>query len=485
MTKKEGTPTLAEWLQEVNGRLRSGSRVLCDWVAMLTPQSAPACFKDGVQTHVPGLRYEQARVHLSDGRPFVRVDVQPLSLTNPRLQARVWLEHAQIGSYLVLDDLELATIPASHDGATEHQAWYSLLVNARQVMIREARQVQQCVDALDAMTKVLPDEIAASISSEMIAFSVRRWRHRENGALPPGPTSEQFGDWSRQMLDSLVRQQNATAPVIDLAERMGRSMSRDPLRAQLNAAGRVELWLTVPVDERDERLGPWVWAERWMFKVGRDGLWRKDTSRPTARDVLPASPSHAVSLIHEWPAARRWQGLHAAGGLSPGQREQLIELIDRSAAEWTTPEAPWGNPDEVFGAVVIRGKQALPALAARLVGAVYRPSIGDIVAIMAVQSAPVLFSHHRGSRATRAAIERWASGRDLSLSRKEPPVEISAISGLRALRLFRDGSVIHTRGKPRSIAANEHLSAIRSSLALDDPEAVRYVPAVFDRWLAG
>ncbi|TAL63592.1 MAG: hypothetical protein EPN79_15660 [Burkholderiaceae bacterium] len=468
----------------MNASLAPGSRLLCDWDTLLTPDTAPACFRRGEQLHHPQSRFGVAVATRADQSTIVRA---PIGATDHAKQflARVALDKAEPQSYLVLDlvdpralqQLLAAAAASDQSDVVVTRLLHEALAHLEREDALQAPAVAALMAAAEERRIVGRRTVADAVSD-----AVRRWRVREKGKLPPAPDSPGFEDWLRIMLDGLARQYQHADSVVAAAESMGRSMGIEPLRAQTNAAGRVEVWMTVPDVEQDDRIGPWVWVDRWVLKTVGSGHWRVDTGRQSSRDLLPMTPSGAVSLIHEWPEAMRWKGLTAPGGLSPTQREDLIELVDRSADAWKGDDLLWGDPDEAFGAVVYRNKPG-PGVATRLVGAVYRPDIGDIVGILLTHTAPVLYAYRTGSKELQRAIERWAPTHLVDLSSPEPVPEITAMSGSKLMRLFASAPVLHAPGKPRQVSDDGRHTAVATSLALGDPAAYRYVPECFASWI--
>jgi hypothetical protein len=479
------------WHDAMNTGLQTGARVLCHWKSLIGPTTAPGCYRGPYLAFSPRTDYEVCLVEVartgshSLPKAMVRPEVVPTrSGDGAGFHARVRLP-VPSRSYLVLDHVKLEALKHWVDALQSVPCeWLALLEEAHRILSHEQALQSLTIKALMAHIRKNP-VLGAATDEETVRQAVERWRAREHGAFPPQPNQSPtgFSQWARLMMDSLAREKRQEShALIELAEGFGRTLGCKPLRLQLNASGRAEVWLTVPDVDQDDRLGPWVWCDRWMFQPSRGGEWRFNSQgRTPRRDVLPTNAHSSVTVIHEWEHAAPWRGRVSPGLLSHDQRLRLMALIENSVSSWNDSRGFWGEPGVIFEAFGQQAVTSTSLIGARLIGSLYRPQSDDIVGLVAVNIAPLLDAYRHADAPLRRAIEVWASLRRINLQAEEPAPVVHVVSGTTALKLFEKHSILQLRG------ATKHLSEAidRRALALNQlpSGSVRYMPAPFVTWL--
>lgn len=242
--------------------------------------------------------------------------------------------------------------------------------------------------------------------------------------------------------------------------------------------------MTMQDSAQDDRLAPWVWCERWPLKSTRDAGWQVDSGRSVVHEVLPSTPAGGVTILHEWDAAAGWRGRHVPGGISPEQREQLMTLVDDSAATWRDGDL-WGDPSVLFERASTSGDRPGTQLDMRLLGTVYRPSLDNLFAIVAMLPLPWLHAYTQ-SRGTplHATVATWAQQQQLNVQRDAPQSEMGLVLASQALRIFK-ANPAHALVSGRPSPAVPRLLGIEHRLGLDEPGAITYLPTHFQRWMKG
>jgi hypothetical protein len=335
----EGRAPVVEWITAQNAQLRSGSRVLCYYPALLTPRTAPACQKsmgrnDYVHTYAEPLTESETLVAYRDGRELcVDVHVRRTSwrhLEVPEFHAKVNLTQALLHpesrrhetagfGCLCLDAVKATDLEHyvhDRESRIEHAYFVRLFKRAAQALrAEEATEVPARAYLRQALVE---GRVAAADQIDtLLDESIRSWRCAERGApLPPVEAKSKLAP----ILNLIYTKQHRLGDLTTRLEAHGTAKGYRPLRTALTGRDRLALYVEVPAAERDERLWPWGWVRRISLTAKTRSL-----AETASRLVwLETQPSVAETTLQEWDALAPW--VH--GTPEPFRPEALRKAAD-------------------------------------------------------------------------------------------------------------------------------------------------------------
>ncbi len=358
----QSRPKLLEWIASKNAYLRSGSRVLCNWTSLLTPDSAPGvCKASGYrsQRKVDVLEGPSVKVTFKDGKDLcvqVQVSRDRRDEEAQAFQARVALTAYKLSSwdgvsdempFLVLDAVTLDELRwyLHHRASRSNQILYIRLFKRAMAFIE--RELAEQAQARASLRAALVD--AALVSEEqcddIVQQAVTAWQAANRGQSLPnfheGASGEQAKAW-KALLDQmflLVRQ--GSAPVQPAAELALASLRR-PLRLAVTGKGKYVLYASANDAERDDRGQPFAWVHRSVLEIGKRGKAREASSSWVR---LPRNTA-AETTVHVWDEALHERMLDAGETLlafkSPQHKAAMFDHLEN----WQAKAAQWGSPLE-------------------------------------------------------------------------------------------------------------------------------------------
>ncbi|EQD52369.1 hypothetical protein B2A_06558, partial [mine drainage metagenome] len=201
-----------------NRYLRSGSRVLCRWGSLMTPETAPgACFRDSSRSgfdrrYTPERSIDLAIAYRGGESICVDTEVSGYSYSshkdrrfNCRVDLTAYREDYDEGlAYLCLDAVrpeEIAAYMASRATRRDHVYYIRFfkhaLAHLEAERTAEAPAREALLDALES-TKLASGKAAL----ELIDQAVIAWRAVNNGKALPGPDNQGGAAW-RTLLDQM------------------------------------------------------------------------------------------------------------------------------------------------------------------------------------------------------------------------------------------------------------------------------------------
>ncbi len=366
MLPGEQRAPLSEWIAEKNAYLRPGSRVLCNWVEIMNPETAPAACK----TVRGGDRYERryrpadrmsVAIAYRDGQSLC-VDVAVSGYANNgedrSFNCKVTLTKFKDGHwdytdqpFLCLDAVqpeELHWYIQNRDTRRDNLSYIRFFKHALKFLRAELSSEQ---DTRQRLAQALAEGAIATggEASAIIQQAVIAWRAANRGKpLPRFENGTAPAAW-KSLLDQMYMLagggQRQTEDVAAFVSELGYA----PLRLVLSGGAKLVIYAAPTLAEQDNRIEPHAWVHRITVERGKTRYAEK--SRRWA--MLPKAAASETTL-HQWPQAHEWankttvfqsfehkQTLFAA---TTGFMERLKSFASPMDAETHTREiALWGD----------------------------------------------------------------------------------------------------------------------------------------------
>lgn len=372
-----GRPSVDDWVREKNSYLRSGSRVLCAYDRLLTPESAPACVRHDTRQQYRSLRWlAEPRRHFGEhvvyadkGELCVSVRVKRDSwreLKYPEFDARVSLTAALKSdaalSFLCLDAVraeELEWYVHNRQSRVRHVEFIRLFKKTAAALREEAKAESSARDYLSSA--IAGAGLAQGTAlTDLIDTAVRAWRAANGGRALPTASDKRELEPLLGYAYSFAHQAN------ELVERVDEYVAKNhlsPLKLTLSGKNRLALYVAVPQKEQRHDIVEWRW-------VRRIGLVVKKRSLASLGDRLVWLSHRADAGENElkrWPELDSWineaEERHRPRALADARR-----LVDAGLSHGCAlfPQVG-GIPDALFESFVARFKRVRREASRRLV----------------------------------------------------------------------------------------------------------------------
>lgn len=314
-------PSVEAWTEEKNAYLRSGSRVLCNWHAVMNLDTAPgACAQNnGANSRGFDLRYEPRErtgvVIAYKDRDGLCVDVEVSGYSYSSHSDRTFTckvnlskfnlrdsEHTET-PFLCLDSVrpdDLRWYIRNRGCRRNHLAYIRFFKRALQHVEREHAQEQ---DTRQRLAQALADgNIAEPAEREsIICQAVIAWRAANRGKpLPEFVAGSAPAAW-KSLLDQLYMLAGEGKRRIAQVEEFAREIGLSPLRLVLSGGAKLVLYAAPLNEERDDRFEQHAWVHRLAIESGKSGI--REKSRRWAS--LPQQVASETTL-HQWEGAAEW-----------------------------------------------------------------------------------------------------------------------------------------------------------------------------------
>lgn len=345
-----------EWLASMNGYLRSGSRVLCNWYSLMTAQTAPGACKvfhghsgDGVEfTSKPLARVECAVAYRDGDQLCVDVRVQKDTFRSDRkfnckvslfkLKRSDW--RGEEVPYLVLDAVDPKDLRwyIQHRGTRQRHLEYIRFFKRALKLIESDRAAEAGARAqlLQALQEGDVGEIADR--PQLVDRAVIAWRAANRGQPLPqfdGASPANAKAW-KSLLDQMFvmagdgMEDTRTAD----AESLARKLGYEPLRLVLTGDAKYMLYAAPKEEECDNRLEPHAWVHR--ITLVRDKAGFSEARRRW--EVLPERDA-SVTVLAQWPDPHEWTARRSRFA-SVGRKTSLFAVVEGWQEQLSTYTAP-------------------------------------------------------------------------------------------------------------------------------------------------
>ncbi|MDI9095026.1 MULTISPECIES: hypothetical protein [Providencia] len=331
-------PSLNQYIKQMNGYMRSGSRMLCNWRSVMSPNTAPgACKQDTSSRYGRGWHFTaDPKDNISLAIAYRKAQSICVDVPVKRRYSDSWFnckvdlvanddryenEDNQL-PYLCLDaiepdDLEWYVVNRKYRG--DHLFYIRFFKMAIQ-FIRAEREAEKPVremmaDALDKGNIGAPADRPSLISQSVIA-----WRAAKRGA----PLTDALDDkksWT-SLLDQMYMLAGNAGNEIDDVAAFVTELGYKPLRLVVNATGKLAVYAESVQNERDDRMEKHIWVHRINIVRGKRKI--RETSRTWA--ILPESVA-SETTIHQWDDATNWTGL-TSSFTTYLAKQRIFERID-------------------------------------------------------------------------------------------------------------------------------------------------------------
>lgn len=314
-----GRPDFYSWLEEKNKLAQSGSRLLCIWKKVMTPESAPgAVVRRHGTSNYDEFRYEPtekfgvAIAYARGDSVRVRVSVKGESwqrrgrdIVKRDFDCQVDIgEYEKHGSsrgefgYLCLDNVtpeEINYYIYTRYGRRDYVNYVPILVAARELLQKDAAREAPLRERLYQAVKDGGVQLEGVEAQRAIGEVIRQWRAAHRGEPVPLPKSKDYVDEERSMLNQLWVLAGHGRDRKKLAEEIATAEGRRPLRLTLSGKNRLYLYATARTDEEESLLGP----HPWVARLALSDLKTKMSVSARTHIILPKLDA-SESVLAEW-----------------------------------------------------------------------------------------------------------------------------------------------------------------------------------------
>ncbi len=355
-------PPRMEWVDRMNAVLRSGSRVLCNWRAVMDPTTAPGACKAGGGVGDSGFTWKvydveepSVKIAFKDGSDVcveVRVTrAAGVDSDEREFNAKValsrhrrhhWSSRSQEMPYLVLDMVTPEDLRwyIHHRKSRADQIEYIRLFKRALRFLEAEREAQR--GARDKLAAALLDArwvTDAARAHGVVEQAVLAWRAGNRGRALPAFAQEDLSPedaraWTELLaaMFAVVEQPLSAEDVQAFAQGVGVI----PLRLCVAGRGQYVLYAAALPSECDDRLEPFAWVHRIVMARGKRKL--REVSRKWVRLQSEVSSER---VLHVWDAGEQDRWIDAGRGCafdSPQGKTDAFALADQwgeHAQRWT------------------------------------------------------------------------------------------------------------------------------------------------------
>ena len=319
----DGWPTFDDWWAKKNAYLASGSRVLCHWRRLLTPDRAPSCAKwrgngRGEYNERLASPAEPLTVAIAKKRgEAILVEPEVVSTYSKRkFKAKVRLsaeyrrgyDGVEYGSaetshaYLVLDTVTLEEIEYyvnSRAARSRYESYLAIFLAAKAILTTERAaeatlRSQLATELRDAFRSASEVERGRAIDD-----AIRLWRNAAQGAPLPAQNVAGFAEMLRALRSTIDEALRGGRTHIPAAANAAEIAGRKPLRLTLDGKGRAMLYASTLASEIPFSMMPYPWVRRARITFDRGGSATLGAWEP----VLMRQDDPSERALHEWPEA--------------------------------------------------------------------------------------------------------------------------------------------------------------------------------------
>lgn len=374
-----------EWITEMNEGIVAGSRILCRWADLMTPETAPsACEyagRDGMRVEfnfVPDEGVSLVQAEIVEGEPTVKVSVTGHKRTGPgyrTFNCRVHLNRSPYkglrAGYICLDAVSPEDLRwyIQHRASREHQLEFIRLFKRGLKHLESEYEAQRPTRArmLEALREGAVGE--ESERPAIVDRAVQAWRSANRGKELPnagGPSPA----WT-QLLDQMFALARGGEGIATNVAGMYRSVGWEPLRLVSTGKGQLAVYVAPTAEECDDRLEAHAWVRRIVLERRRGGSL---AGGATSWVQLPRALTSETTL-HQWPAAAAWidrqtvfKSLEQKTEMFAFAQEKF-EQLSKFAAPMSAMEAEhqivdwsgvWRDANRILRATIVNPGMAIP-----------------------------------------------------------------------------------------------------------------------------
>ncbi len=339
LAAQDNRPSLSHYIKQANGYMRSGSRMLCNWRSVMSPDTSPgACKVERMTSYSRGWVFTaEPKDNISLAIAYRKAMSICVDVPVQRRYSDSWFnckvdlvahddryenEEKQL-PYLCLDaiepdELEWYVVNRKYRG--DHLFYIRFFKMAIQ-FIRAERETEKPVRAMMADALDKGNIGAPADRPSLITQSVIAWRAAKRGA----PLTDALDDkksWT-SLLDQMYMLAGNAGNEIDDVAAFVTELGYKPLRLVVNASGKLAVYVEPVQSERDDRMEKHIWVHRINIVRGKRKI--RESSRTWA--ILPESVA-SETTIHQWDDAANWTGLTSTFTTYLA-KQRIFERIDK------------------------------------------------------------------------------------------------------------------------------------------------------------
>lgn len=344
----EGRAPLAEWLARSNSYAQSGSRVLCNYPAIINPNSAPGCERHGRgdRPDVLASPLEDFGVSVAyrDGDDLcidvrVKRSASWRDIKHPEFNAKV-----NVGMALARHQVSAICLDAV---TAEEMEWYILDRESRMESISYIRLFKRTVKQLreermaEEETRVYLREaleqgkVASGEEADVfVSETVRAWRCLNRGADLPAASDKA----SLTVLLDRVFSMKHSRDCLSRVEGYVVANGLTPLKVTVTGRNKLVLYVEVPEAERDSFFCKWGWVRRICLNVLKTKLSETASRLVWLQDKLDAKET----TLKTWPELSGWYNTR----VEPCQAEEIALQRGRIKEMWVDALAQFPSPGQ-------------------------------------------------------------------------------------------------------------------------------------------
>lgn len=331
-------PGVMQWMAEQNSYLQSGSRVICFWNLLMTPDTAPAaCQVDRHsrrgfrKSYFTANAIDECIVYKNCSELAVQVAVKGHTKDNVerKFECVVTLTKFTPAAYnpdpayghLCLDMCTVEDIDwyLNHrDSWVHHASFIRLFKRARRILVQtqeqEALPRQKMLQALNEGRLIDNPEDG----HELIQMAVRAWRAANRGKpIPSGPAEDEV-QWA-QLLDQMYALAKSYFSTTKLAKDYFAAKGLNLLRLSIDGKSQTVAYFEAEKELTDDRLQPFAWVHRSVMTVKKNGMSEKQSKWVRMLSTVPSE-----NVVFENQDAKKWIGRPAAFA-SPEEKTTVLD----------------------------------------------------------------------------------------------------------------------------------------------------------------
>jgi len=343
-------PSLDAWIADKNEYLRSGSRVLCRWAAVMNPDTAPGACKE-YRSYYPGEGFDRRYSPSSDRDIVIAyregesicVSIE-VSRSDRKFMCKVNLSALSSSRWGRSTQLEYLCLDAV---SPEELHYYIHSRRARQDQVMYIRIFKEALQRLQAerahernsRRKLLEALEAGKIASgnsaqQVINQAVIAWRAKNRGASLPDFSGTTAPKGWKQLLDQMYVLAGKGQKQVESIEAFVLGLGYTPLRLVLSGSAKVLVYAAPTPAERDDRLEEHAWVH--LIEVASKASGISEASRRWA--LLPTAAA-SETLMHEWSTATAWAG-KTSMFKSHGHKQTVFDFAEQGAQRLKTIRQP-------------------------------------------------------------------------------------------------------------------------------------------------
>lgn len=307
------------WIQEMNEKIRPGSRVMCFTREMINEDSATGCYGreayrfGRTERQIEYWPMEERAVYIAEKRDktlIVKVPVSKQTSFNEKsreFQAAFDISNCPINSYLCLDfiDPKVLNKYIQSRSVRSNHAKYMRLFKEVLVQISKERAQEESTRML-LSTAILEGRIAGEDQVEsLVDTAVAAWRASKRGEPLPVfermPSATTDKDW-KALLEQIYLHASTGDSIKQQIEDACREQGYQPLRHVVTGKAAEYLYAAPSKDEVDDRVLRHTWVHRFKVqRTKRSGITLKGKCWGTLHDGLSKE-----TILHEWDLSNDW-----------------------------------------------------------------------------------------------------------------------------------------------------------------------------------